>query len=164
MRATRLAPHEFRFRRERLRVLIVAIVMGLAVLAGVSPRPAASQDLKKSGTVEIQQTQIAWIGSANLGGGQLFYQGKSYSFTIGGLGIGGFGISRIQAVGTVYNMSNLNQFAGTYGQARYGFAAGTTGSGELWLENPAGVVIQLKCQREGIALSLGGDAIYIQFN
>jgi hypothetical protein len=125
---------------------------------------ATAQELKKSGSVDIQQVQIAFIGSGNLGGGTLTFGGKTYSSTVGGLGIGGFGISKIEATGTVYNLNQLEQFAGAYIQGRYGYAAGTASGGELWLKNPAGVVMELKAKREGLALSLGGDAVYIGWN
>ena len=134
----------------------------MAVSAGA--RPLSAEELKKSGTVDIEQTQIAFIGSGNLGGGKLYFGGKTYSFTIGGLGIGGFGISRMTAVGTVFNLTDVSQFAGAYVQGRYGYAAGASGAGELWLQNESGVVMQLKTQREGLALSLGGDAVYLRFD
>ncbi|HEY4167567.1 MAG TPA: hypothetical protein VGM96_12360, partial [Reyranella sp.] len=66
----------------------------------------------KTGTVDIEQVQVAFIGSGNLGGGTLQFQGKSYRFTVGGLGIGGFGVSKMQATGDVYNMKELRQFPG----------------------------------------------------
>ncbi len=42
----------------------------LFVLIGASlgSRPLSADELKKSGTVDIEQTQIAFIGSGNLGG------------------------------------------------------------------------------------------------
>jgi hypothetical protein len=126
-------------------------------------RVASAQERVKSGTVEIEQVQVAFIGSGNVGGGTLHFQGKSYRFTVGGLGVGGFGVSKMQAYGDVYNLRELRQFPGAYGQARYGMAAGNTGSGEMWLENPNGVSISLRTRREGLALSLGADAVYIDF-
>ena len=143
---------------------IGAITVFALLLASLGGRPLSADELKKSGTVDIEQTQIAFIGSGNLGGGKLYFEGKTYSFTIGGLGIGGFGISRMTAVGTVFNLTDVSKFAGAYVQGRYGYAAGSSGSGELWLENDAGVVMQLKTQREGLALSLGGDAVYVRFD
>ncbi|MBS0538915.1 MAG: hypothetical protein JSR47_09180 [Proteobacteria bacterium] len=125
--------------------------------------PARAQDKVKSGTVEIEQVQVAFIGSGNLGGGTLQYQGKSYRFTVGGLGIGGFGVSKMQATGDVYNMKELRQFAGAYGQARYGLAVGDKSAGELWLQNTNGVLLSLKARRSGLALSLGADAVIIDF-
>jgi hypothetical protein len=127
------------------------------------PRTAKS-DLVESGRVTIEQVQIAFIGSGNLGGGSLSYGGRNYDITVGGLGIGGFGISKMTAVGTVYNLFKLEDFAGAYVQARYGMAIGELGGGELFLQNTHGVGIRLKADRVGLALSLGGDAVYIGFD
>ncbi len=125
--------------------------------------PASAADLEKSGTVEIEQVQVAFLYSGNLGGGRLYFKGKSYPFSVGGLGIGGIGISKMEAVGQVYNLKDAKDFPGAYGQARYGYAAGDTSGGKLWLENTMGVVIELAAKREGLALSLGADAVYISF-
>jgi hypothetical protein len=126
--------------------------------------PSAANELKKSGTVRIEQVQIAFIGSGNLGGGTLGFGGKSYSFTIGGLGVGGIGISKITATGTVYNLGELAHFPGAYVQGRAGFAIGEASAGKLWLTNSHDVVLELKADREGLALSLGGDAVYIDLD
>jgi hypothetical protein len=131
------------------------------LLALMIASPGVADDLKASGTVRIEQVQIAFIGSGNLGGGTLKYGNKSYDFTIGGLGVGGFGVSKITATGTVYNLDELAHFPGAYAQGRYGLAIGDKSTGKLWLKNKHGVVLELKAEREGLALSLGGDAIYI---
>lgn len=122
--------------------------------------PAFAQD-KPSGTVDIEQVQVAFIGSGNLGGGTLHFQGRSYRFTVGGLGVGGFGVSKMQAHGEVYHLKEVGQFSGAYGQARYGAVAVDKSSGQLWLENPNGVVISLRARRTGLAVSLGADAVII---
>jgi hypothetical protein len=141
--------------------LAVAATAGLLLLSSTSAHAA---DLVRSGTVTIEQVQIAFIGSGNLGGGTLIVGGQKYSFSIGGLGIGGIGVSRMECTGTVYNLKNLNDFTGGYVQARYGMAVGQSGGGQLWLENTKGVVLELKAKRTGLALSLGGDAVYINFD
>ena len=138
----------------------VLVVMG-AVASGL---PSSAQDLKKSGTVRIEQVQIAFIGSGNLGGGTLEFNGGSYAFTVGGLGVGGFGVSKITATGDVYNLTDLAKFPGAYVQARIGYAAGDASEGDLWLQNSNGVVLDLKADRQGLALSLGGDAVYIDLD
>jgi hypothetical protein len=132
----------------------------LFALAGV----AAGDDLKKSGTVRIEQVQVAFIGSGNLGGGTLKLGGKSYNFSVGGLGVGGFGISKMVATGNVYNLTDVAHFPGAYAQGRYGMAVGEASTGKLWLKNSHGVVLELKAEREGLALSLGGDAVYIDLD
>ena len=70
----------------------------------------------------------------------------------------------MECTGTVYNLKNLDDFPGGYVQARYGMAVGQTSGGQLWLENTKGVVIEVKAKRTGLALSLGGDAVYINFD
>jgi hypothetical protein len=147
----------------RLRTrLAVAISAALLVLSGAGA--LAADDLVPSGTLTIEQVQIAFIGSGNLGGGTLIVGGRKYSFSIGGLGVGGIGVSRMEAHGTVYNLKNINDFAGGYVQARYGIAVGSMSTGQLWLQNSKGVVLELKAKRTGLALSLGGDAVYINFD
>ena len=137
----------------------------VAALLGAAAGPASSdEELVKSGTITIDQVQLAWIGSGNLGGGKLEFGGQTYKFTVGGLGVGGFGVSKITATGEVYNLKNIAHFAGAYGQARYGVAVVNMSAGELFLENRNGVYIRLKAKREGLMLSLGADAIYIKID
>ncbi|MEX0808145.1 MAG: hypothetical protein WD044_05405 [Dongiaceae bacterium] len=133
-------------------------------VALLAATPLAADDLVKAGTVEISQVQIAFIGSANLGGGTLHFNGNSYDFSIGGLGVGGMGASSIEATGEVYNMTDPSQFEGAYGQARYGAVVGDTSTGELWLQNSAGVYMHLQAERAGLMLSLGGDIIIIKLD
>ena len=141
-----------------------AAFFGSLVLLLALGGTAIGEDLKKSGTVRIEQVQIAFIGSGNLGGGTLKFAGKSYSFTVGGLGIGGFGVSKMVATGNVYNLKDAAHFPGSYVQGRYGMAIGDASTGKLWLKNSHGVVIELEADRTGLALSLGGDAVYIDFD
>lgn len=137
---------------------------GLAALGVVGAAGLARADMVASGTVRIEQVQIAFIGSGNLGGGTLQYGGRSYDFTIGGLGVGGVGVSKIEATGTVYNLNRVEDFAGAYIQARYGLAVADISTGQLWLQNTSGVGLALNAERTGLALSLGGDAVYINFD
>ena len=70
----------------------------------------------------------------------------------------------MNATGEVYNLRELSQFPGTYGQARYGFAIGTASAGDLWMQNESGVILHLKAKRTGLILSLGGDAVVISMS
>lgn len=138
----------------------------LGALALMLPgrRPSAEENPEPSGTIEIEQYQVAFIGSGNLGGGTLHFGDQSHGFTIGGLGVGGFGVSKINATGEVYNLTDLAYFPGAYVQGRYGLAVADVSAGELWLENTSGVVLRLEAERVGLALSLGGDAVYIDLD
>jgi hypothetical protein len=133
-------------------------------VGGVKLGPDAVAGKQPSAFMEMHEVQAAYIGSGSGGAGTLFYAGGEYPFTVGGLGVGGIGLSTIEAEGDVFNLSSLSQFPGTYGQARYGFAIGTASGGDLWLQNEQGVILHLKAKRTGLILSLGGDAVVIAMN
>ena len=124
--------------------------------------PQAVAGLPVDGTVDMHQVQAAFIGSGGGGNGTLYYEGRAYRFDVGGFGIGGIGASTIDATGEVYKINNISQFPGAYAQGRYGYVFGTKSAGDLWLQNEAGVIMHLKAKREGLMLSLGGDAVVIK--
>lgn len=149
----------------RGRLLLATALLALSALGGctgsVKVGPEAIAGLTPDGTVDMQEVQVAYLASGGGGNGTLFYRGAAYPFTIGGLGVGGIGASTISAAGEVYKLNSLTQFPGAYIQGRYGFALGNRSGGDLWLQNDAGVILHLKAKREGLMLSLGGDAIAI---
>ena len=154
-----------------LAVPLLAIMLLLAGCAsddmevgGVAVGPAAIQGLSPSGQVGMTQVQAAYIGSGSAGSGTLWFRGRAYPFSVGGLGVGGIGFSTIEAYGEVYKLEDVYQFPGAYAQGRYGFALGEASKGDLWLQNEAGVILQLKAKRTGLMLSLGGDAVVIDMN
>jgi hypothetical protein len=138
-------------------------VVSVLVLSGLSLSASAQNaPLRPSGSVNIHQVQIAFIGSGAMGGGTLYFRGRAYPFKLGGLGIGGIGVSTIDAVGTVYNLYRLQDFNGVYGQAQTGFAIGEQGKGQMWLQNSHGVYLKLQARRQGLALSLGASGMVVQ--
>ena len=52
-----------------------------------------------SGYVEMSQVQAAYIGSGSAGHGTLRFRGSTYPFNVGGLGVGGIGISSNRGTG-----------------------------------------------------------------
>lgn len=145
--------------------MIASATLSLIVIVSCSGSmkvgPDAVAGLTPDATVDMQEVQVAYLASGGGGDGTLFYQGRAIPFTIGGLGVGGIGASTISASGEVYKLNALAQFPGTYAQGRYGFAFGNRSGGDLWLQNESGVIMHLKAKREGLMLSLGGDAIVI---
>jgi hypothetical protein len=145
----------------RLAVLSAAI-LGLVACSQQTPGQYTKLEGKPpDATVTMNEIQAAYIGNAGGGSGTLIYRGVAYPFTVAGLGVGGIGASTLDAAGDVYNLPSVNLFPGAYAQGQYGFVIGTTSRGDLWLQNQAGVVMHLKGKREGLMLSLGGDAMVI---
>jgi len=140
----------------------VRIVAGLALagaLAFAGPARAA-EEMRLSGTVTIDSTQMAFIISGKVGGGVLTYKGKEYPFTIGGLGVGGIGVQQISATGEVYNLDDVADFPGTFVEVRGGVTV-VEGKGLIDLKNTNGVHMALKSKAKGVALSLGADGVIV---
>jgi hypothetical protein len=138
------------------------LALSLMVLYGILSAGAHAQSgppPKPSGSVNIHQVQVAFIGSGAVGGGKLYYHGRSYPFKLGGLGIG---VSTLDATGSVYHLRRLQDFEGVYGQARIGWAVGEQGKGDMRLQNANGVYPRLKARRQGLALSLGADGTVVR--
>ncbi len=136
--------------------------------AAAPPRPdadAGPANRRPSGRVEIDQTQASFIGSVAWGRGTLYYEGRRYPLRVHGLGIGGFGLARSKAVGDVYGLNRLADFAGVYAQGRAGVVVGEAQlTGGMWLVNPAGVSLHLRPRRQGLALQLGADGMAIELS
>jgi hypothetical protein len=143
---------------------LVALLSLASCSTSVKVGPEAVAGLAPDGTVDMNEVQVAYIGSGGGGSGTLFYHGGVYPFSIAGLGVGGIGASTISAEGEVYKLNNIAGFAGAYAQGRYGFAIGSTSGGDLWMQNEAGVIMHLKAKRTGLMLSLGGDAVVISMS
>ncbi|CAH1690008.1 conserved exported hypothetical protein [Hyphomicrobiales bacterium] len=145
---------------QRARLFTALLFLAMAIyLPGASAQTAKP---KPSGRVVIEQAQVAFIGSAAVGGGTLYFRGKTYPFTINGLGFGGVGVSKLRATGDAFNLARPRDLEGIYGQARIGWALASKGDGRLWLQNDKGVVLRLQSKRQGLMLAGGADAVRIQ--
>ncbi len=145
-----------RYRSRKSMVALFALLMAV-----VLPCAAMAQDVP-SGTVQIDEYQLAYIFNGNVGGGKLTFQGNTYDFKVGGVGIGGIGASHITASGEVFNLQDISQFPGVYGQAGMGFSATNVGQGHIWLQNTNGVKLHLWTSQEGLGLTSGADGVLIK--
>jgi hypothetical protein len=159
---TNTHPHSVwrRIRFEPLAALLAFVAATCLCLA--IPTAAQASDLGKPvGHLSMEFGQGGFILSASGGKGTLTFNGRKYPFKVGGLGVGGLGVSKIVAVGEVYRLRRVEDFAGGYFQARAGYAA-VTGKGVQWLENSNGVILQLRGASKGLSLNLGADGLVIE--
>ena len=113
-----------------------------------------------SATVRIREWSAAYYAQAATGKGTLYYNGGRHHFTISGAGVGGSGAQQVSATGKVYNLNRLSDFPGTY----HGIARGLTlieGKMHAKLTNQNGVTMYLSGETEGLASSLGAQAIEV---
>lgn len=135
-------------------------ISGIVFLILVSLSTVYAKELQPVGKIRIDDTQISFIVGGSWGKGVLSYKGVDYEFKIRGLKVGAIGVSKVSAVGTVYNMKDLSKFSGTYvaGQAGVALAGGVGGT---VLENQNKVYIRLRSTQQGVALNIGIDGITI---
>jgi len=113
-----------------------------------------------SGTVSIQSRSIAVGVGVSWGDGRLSFKGKNYPFTVNGLSLVDFGISRANANGEVYNLTDVAKFAGTYVAAEAGLTLAGGMSGMI-LRNQDGVVMRIHSTSRGARLQLGTGGLTI---
>lgn len=137
------------------RVALFFLVMALASHA------VAAQKATPSGKVTLESTSIAAGIGVSWGDGKLTFKGKSYPFSVDGLSLVDWGISKANASGDVYNLTDVGKFAGTYVAAEAGLTL-AGGMGGMVLRNANGVILHLRSVSQGAQLQLGTSGLIIK--
>ena len=145
------------FRKLFYIMMIIAFIMGCASGGKEQMKPA----VPPSGTIHLDEWQFMALISGDFGHGTLDYNDKIYKFKISGMGALGYGVQKLSAVGHVYHLKDIADFAGSYSEARAGLTV-AKGIGALYIRNDKGVVIELRVHAEGVALSVGVTGITIE--
>jgi hypothetical protein len=139
--------------------ILLSMVMAALLLVAVTPG-TAQQPYYPIGSVSIDMTSVAAGIGFSSGSGVLRFEGKRYLFKIDGLSVGNVGIASISAVGNVYNMNNISQFAGNYAAVGAGLAL-AGGAAGLKMQNQSGVIINLYAVQQGVQLNIGPQGFNI---
>ena len=136
------------------------MTMPLSALA--QPRHTADEiaKTKPSATFEVTAEQLRLLIGGATGKGTLYYQGKSYPFTIKAVTAGGVGATKVTAKGDVYFMERLEDFEGAYSAVTLGATLGA-GAGGSQYENNKGVFLSVSSKSEGVGLMLGIGAVQV---
>ena len=128
-------------------LLVTALLVGGLALAAGAKQPV--------GKVSIEEKQFGLILGGSTGGGTLTFHGKKYPFKLKGLSAGlDVGVSKMSAVGEVYDLKKVSQFPGTFTKFEASIALGG-GVGGLRLQNENGVIMNLRSRTKGLNLNLG---------
>lgn len=139
-----------------------ALALPMSVLADPAAPGAQTEEkpMVESGTLELSATQVRLIAGGAKGTGVLHFNGKDYKFKMSGASVGGIGVTKVAAVGTIYNLKDIKNFPGTYSGMGVG-AAAVKGAGASSWENK-GVIVKMKSKTEGVALNMGINAVKIE--
>jgi hypothetical protein len=133
----------------------------LTAIALAFPVLAAAPDGVPVGTVNFAGGSLAAGIGVSWGEGTVLFQGKTHHFKIDGFNVGDVGISKIDATGDVYNLTSMADFDGNYAAA--GAGATLAGGGSIMtMQNPHGVVMQVRSTTAGLRLNLGPSGISVK--
>ncbi len=141
---------------------LVLIALGGCAMSPVPmevPNAQTVAGIEPSGRVIMTEV---FAGGAGVGTGALTFKGKTYPFKLIGTVVGPGAVEKLDVSGDVYKLDDLKAFSGPYVEGTGGIGLETSGKGDLWLENKAGVVMHLTGTQTGAALSLGRDEILIE--
>ena len=127
----------------------------------VATTAVAAEKATPSGKVTIESRSIAAGIGVTWGDGHLTFKGKDYPFSIDGLSLVDWGISKATANGDVYNLTDVSKFAGTYVAAEAGLTL-AGGMGGMVLRNSDGVLLHLRSTSRGARLQLGTSGLVIK--
>ena len=136
-----------------------SVLIALFVSVGLSPASYAD-----SGSVTLTIYKAGWIIGGSGGSGTLFFHGRYYPLSTGGLDYGlVFGGSKTVLHGRVSNIYRPSDVAGVYGAAGAGLAVGT-GARAIVLTNQKGAVLELTGRQVGLLanVDLSGLAITLK--
>ena len=134
----------------------VVVIASLCLMASVLAAAAQPPDA----TLKVHTVSIAVGAGYSWGGGIVTFRGKEYPCRIDGLSVGEVGISSADAVGNVYNLTNIADFSGTYTAVSTG--AVLAGGGDIaTMRNQHGVVIDLTDTSQGAKIMLAVQGVKI---
>jgi hypothetical protein len=140
---------------------ISRLALFFMVMALTNGAVAAEKKATPSGKLTIESKSIAAGIGVTWGDGKLSFKGKDYPFSVDGLSLVDWGISKASAVGEVYNLTDSAKLAGNYVAAEAGIAL-AGGVGGLVLRNQDGVIIHLRSVSQGVKLQLGTSGLTIK--
>jgi len=137
---------------------LCSALVALSAMVGLSLPSVAYAD---SGTIRISVLKGGWFIGASGGSGTLFFHGRRYPLSIGGLSAGlVFGASQTVLHGRVTHIRRASDVAGVYGAGGAGAAVGA-GVRVIVLSNEKGAVLELSGRQVGLMANadLSGLAI-----
>jgi hypothetical protein len=136
-------------------------LLALTAFAGATLSSASYAD---EGAVSLVIYKAGWIIGGSGGGGTLYFRGRAYPLSTGGLDYGlVFGGSKTVLQGRVHNIWRPSDVAGVYAAAGAGLAIGG-GARAIVLTNQKGAVLELSGQQVGLMANadLSGLAITLK--
>lgn len=161
-----LSNHVLNMKQMKFAKITLTLVFGVMTIALSSCATKLSSD-KNAPTgppdalVKFESLSAAYWVELSGGNGTLEYQGKSYPISVVDAGLGGNGLQKVTATGSVYNLKRLEDFSGRYNGPRSGLTL-FRGKQHAKLTNSKGVVLYVESTTTGLASSFGASTVTIK--
>ena len=140
----------------RRTIMNVVAIASLCLMASFLAAEAQPPDA----TLKVHMASIAVGVGTSGGGGIVTFQGQEYPCRVDGLSVGEVGSSSAEAIGNVYNLTNIEDFSGDYLAVSAG--AVLAGGGDVTtMRNQHGVVIDLRGTSQGAKIMLAVQGVKI---
>ena len=140
--------------RRRFTAALIALIVPITL----SLSSTAQAD---SGLIRLSVVKGGWFLGANGGSGTLFYHGRRYPLSVGGIDAGlVFGVSQTEFHGRVSHIRIASDVAGVYGAGGAGAALGV-GARVIALTNQKGALLQLQGRQIGLIANLDLSGLVI---
>ena len=135
-----------------------AVLCGAAYAGDDNSSAPVPDDAKPDATVTLKGGSVAAGVGYTWGHGELNYGKSSHQFSIHGVSVVDVGATDFTAVGNVYHLTKLSDFAGNYVAATAGITIAGGGSA-IYLKNEHGVVLKLIATDVGLKFNLSADGV-----
>ena len=111
-----------------------------------------------SATLDLASDQVRLIMGGTAGKGTLHFNGTDYAFTFksASASLGAKVVTKVTAVGEVYNLTKVEDFSGEFTSTSKSAMAGSAEVHSTY-KNDKGVVVDVHGTTEGAGLSFGGS-------
>lgn len=132
-----------------------------AVIFSLGLTGAQAEESFPDATLKLRVNSFALAFGFSWGSGTLTYQGKDYPVDIQGFSFLDIGASRIDAVGRVYNLNNIDDFNGNYAGVDGGLTI-AGGANAAALRNENGVNVVFVSTSRGLEFNLGFSSVIMK--
>lgn len=140
-----------------IRTRLIGVVV-VAVLATFIGSARADEAKTPDATIEFSGGSVAAGIGFSWGSGTLTYKGKAYPISVDGLSVGDVGATSVSAKGSVYHLTKLEDFDGTFTAVGAGATVGG-GGGVSTMRNQNGVVIDAVSTTQGLKVAIAAAGV-----
>lgn len=143
-------------------MLAVTMGAGMGSIAIAQEQGASAEAMEPAGFVWFSRKGLGLIIGGSTGGGRLQFGGDNHTFRMTGIKLGALGgVGEIRMSGEVYNLKQLQDFAGTYTESVAGLSA-IVGGGGVWIQNEKGVKMHLKAEATGVGVDISVGTVEVK--